>query len=150
MFFKGRKKISGSLPHQAIHQSSGYSFRDFFVRTTKESLTTLLEPLPVWFTTDIVKKRKEKSSTAVVECCEQFEVTEQVYLWLLAFVPEKQTFPAAKIKHLFAKLARSMNTQGWHNATLPSELSYTLWALILLYTKLVDDIVSEPTVLLMF
>ena len=37
--------FSGGLSLEAINHSSGSSFRDFFVKTTKESLTTLLGPL---------------------------------------------------------------------------------------------------------
>ena len=36
-FWKEEKKISGGLSLEAIDQSSGSSFRDFFVKTTEES-----------------------------------------------------------------------------------------------------------------
>ena len=36
-FSKEEFFFSGGLSHEAIHQSSGSSFRDFFVKTTKES-----------------------------------------------------------------------------------------------------------------
>ena len=37
MFSEGRNIFSGGLSLEAIHQSSGRSFRDFFAKTTKES-----------------------------------------------------------------------------------------------------------------
>ena len=46
MFFE-RRNFSGGMSPEAIHQSSGSSFRDFFVKTTREQgkLTTLMGPL---------------------------------------------------------------------------------------------------------
>ena len=43
----GRKEylFSGGLSLEAIYQSSGSSFHAFFVKTTKEKLTSLLKPL---------------------------------------------------------------------------------------------------------
>ena len=43
MFFEGRF-FSGGLSLKAIHQSSGGSFRDFFVKTTKESKQPFWSP----------------------------------------------------------------------------------------------------------
>ena len=37
VFFEGRNNFSSGLSLEAINHSSGSSFRDFFVKTTKES-----------------------------------------------------------------------------------------------------------------
>ena len=37
LFFEGRTFFSGGLSLESIHQNPGSSFRDFFVKTTKES-----------------------------------------------------------------------------------------------------------------